>query len=202
MVRGILIAVILVFANSGITSALPLLPIPITYTFEGKGSGTAGDQSFTDAAFTLTLDADALGVVEPIPGVVANDVFSASMLIAGIGTFDFSEPTTVAVNQNEGLIRLIYGTTGGWPTAWDMYRLGSAGLVSYDLASAIGPLAGSSSEVLNFDINTSIGILEMDLIRNASFTAAFEPQVASVPEPATLLLVGAGLFGLGAWRRS
>ena len=74
-------------------------------------------------------------------------------------------------------------------------------ITAWDGKSALGPVGPASGSVSNAGLNPTdtIGGVAF-VIRNFGSGATFS-AVTSIPEPATLALLGAGLFGLWMVRR-
>jgi len=142
-------------------------------TIDGSGIGGNSYWAFGTPGFTFTFNASALGALPTYAGIVWTD---------GEGTTLFSAFDSLGNPLGSiGPVALSDGIyTGG--TGEDRFF----GVFN---ATGIGSIAIS---------NTSGGI-EVDHLQYGAATAA----PPSVPEPATLLLLGSGLVGLGgvAWRR-
>ena len=178
-------------ALTGTASALP-----ITYISTGSGSGTLGGVAFGSLApldFTITGIADTANVQVCAALCVYNDNLSASISIAGLGTFDFITATRFFDNN----------TAIGFSRA----GLGGADLFDgflgpTDLVSNYGPVFGTANllQWSNSPVVTSGGVLVFNSGQSAASFQAITSAV-EVPEPATWMLLGAGLFGVVAKRR-
>ena len=176
---------------------------PITYTFTTTATGTFGGTPFTDAAVTVTSNADTSGVVSYLSGTEIFDNFptSTTLNIAGFAPATFTDPTFWEdPNESGDIIFGIVDASTGFAFCTDCHALlgitalGS-GLESYDLESSFGPVSSpvdfESSIFHTFqNISTSDGTLSL-VASNDTFTA-----VTASPEPASLWLAGLCLAGL------
>jgi hypothetical protein len=150
---------------------------PITMIHDGSGSGTIDGVSFTSVNFGSGWFIDHT---------------SASINIAGVGTFDFITPTRTFVNNNIPLV----GFSRAGISGSDLFNgPGNAEFASWDMTTSIGPLSGGGNLIQwgSEDVMTSGGVLFFaDGFTDAQFTAI-------VPAPASLALIG--LAGITATRR-
>jgi hypothetical protein len=169
----------------------------ITYTESDTATGSIGATAFTGATVTITLVGSTTGVVSSseVSGALVN-IGPGTISISGIaGSIDFTDPLDV----------FQYGLTGGavgigQSSAGDLGAdildtLGSA-FETYDLATAFGPSTGSAATNLDYAFATADGALTFSSIGDDSTFTATTGAVAT-PEPSSLLLLGAGLLGLG-----
>lgn len=176
--------------------------LPVTYTFEATASGELGATGFSDAALNFTLTADTDDVQEQIINFMGTDftIFTnvavgAFVDIAGLGSFTIADTLTVFSNITAdviGLTRLDF----------DVIDIDSPGL-TYDLRTSFGPISQADPFFFEFDVlGTAGGELSLTDLVNASFQAVVQNTGGtSVPEPATAMLLVAGLAGLGWARR-
>jgi hypothetical protein len=163
---------------------------PITMIHDGSGSGTIDGVSFT-SVFTITTTGNTDDRVNFGSGWFI-DHTSASINIAGVGTFDFITPTRTFVNNNIPLV----GFSRAGISGSDLFNgPGNAEFASWDMTTSIGPLSGGGNLIQwgSEDVMTSGGVLFFaDGFTDAQFTAI-------VPAPASLALIG--LAGITATRR-
>jgi hypothetical protein len=175
--RILLLALILVA-----TSSAGALAVPITFEITGTATGSLGGAPFTDAAFTLTGNADTDDVSFVGFGFqVVNS--SSSVTIAGLGTGVFSNETRTTANQNNDL--------GGFGEFFLLNAavifVGNVVFDTYQLDSDLGPVSGPATISPGTTFATSAGdFIFSSVLGEATFTAV-------VPEPASL-----GLTALGA----
>lgn len=167
----------------------------VEYTLTTLGTGTVDATSFTRALMTFTVVADASNVVETSPGFFTLDAPSVQFSIEGVGSGAFLAPTYLQVFPDGNLATVIIGIgAGASEGGFGIFR--SSELAGYNLASAIGPVTGTSIFADVPSYSTSLGVLSFRPNFESTFTAT------AVPEPSSLVLCGvAGIFGLAVVSR-
>lgn len=188
-----------------LTWAGPAQATPITYTDSGTGSGVLDGTPFTNALVTVTFAGDTSNVApfgDPgCPSCLVNvPALKATVNVAGVGTDTFTDVV--------GIIDI--------PVA-DPDLGNKAGVVFVDAApgtSGLTILITASNALLGYNLISNIGPISGDMLfadpvfstKSGTFRWTAPPTIstftASVPEPASILLVGIGLFGAATrrWR--
>lgn len=160
---------------------------PITYRFSGFASGSLGESSFTERAFSFDLVGDSDNVSGFFgPGILSNLPLPASFVINGTaGTLN--APVYVFVNHNL--------SAAGFGIAGPLIDMHQDQLAGYNMLQAFnaGPGTLNFSDVNN--VGTSVG--------NLTFTSVSAPTFAAIggiaaPEPGTIALALPALGMLGA----
>lgn len=129
---------------------------PITYIYTGTGSGSLGGTPFTDAAFTITGQADTADLASCGGACREINHIATSVTIAGVGTFTITSPLRTFLNNTPGLSRQN-------PPGGDLYSLYVGDFAGWDLVSDWGPL-NTTGSLLQWappqpDVNTNGGVL-------------------------------------------
>ncbi len=166
---------------------------PITFTDLTTASGTIGSTPFTDAAITITGIGDTSNLQSFSGGFFINDN-SASIMITGVGTFDFITATRFFVNNTGEIV----GFSRAGSTGLDLIDGPSnSAFSSWGMLTSIGPFTGPGT-ILQWQASpviTSGGTLVLD---NATPNVTFSAQVgATTPEPGTFLLLATAVLGAG-----
>jgi hypothetical protein len=180
------------------------LAIPITYTETFTTSGSLGSVAFDDALVTLTLTGDTANVTSPVPG----EFFNLGTMTVRVGgssaTFtDQMEAVSIDASAFVGGDASVGLSDQTRDLAVGFARGGSV-VASYDLRTAIDPVTGQGNGVEPSDFPTTDGMLDFDAVGApiiVTFSAAVPDASASVPEPSELLLLVAGLIGMGSITR-
>src|SRR5262245_57262722 len=166
--------------------ANPVLADPITYSVRATASGTLGGSAFTSALVTIALTGDTSAVsgspIQTNPGIATVDV-------SGVGTATFTN-ALLAAFVNPTPLNLLAGISD---LTADRLILGTRNPVfaSYDLRTPIGPITGGAPFNDGFIFPTTLGDFVLTSINGGTSTFT-----AVVPEPASAVLVVAGLLGI------
>ena len=186
MIRRVALLSAMAFGIASLASAAP-----ITYTHSGFGSGSLDGVAFgslAPVAFTITAHGDtdnredAFGGPFLIAYFINND--DASIEIEGVGTFAFTTPTRYFSNVENGIVG--FSLAGAFGS--DLFNGPTAG--GWDMTTSIGPLSGPGKVWWAPGVETDGGAL---IFNRLDSQATFEAVVGDVPEPASLLLMGAGI---------
>lgn len=174
----------------------PTQATPVTYTFSGDASGTVtGPTSFafTNQSFTVVFTADTSAVnisgppffpLGPITGTFTQGAFSTTILGS-------------TVESNSSLANIDFYNS----TFLNGLGFADPALSGYELLTSIGPITVTGGSLTptfgggTFALGNG-GTLQFTGNTSLTFTA----EVASVPEPASLPLLGLALVALAAVR--
>jgi hypothetical protein len=181
-------------------SAAAAAAAPITYISTGTGSGSIGGTPFTDAAFTITGQADTDDLASCGGSCREINHLSTSITIAGVGTFTITSPLRTFLNNTPGLSRQN-------PPGGDLYSLYNGNFAGWDLVSDWGPI-NTTGSLLQWggslpDVNTSGGVLEFadDGAVPGTFQAILGQDAAAIPTLGEwgIILFGCLLSGAALW---
>jgi hypothetical protein len=161
----------------------------VTYIETATASGSFGGTAFSGATITLT----GIGNTSSIgsSGGIYSFVLPVSVQVSGIsGTGVFTDQIQVVDNQS-------VPAAGFGDNSLDAAILfdSAAAFATYNLASSIGPIPGTSIINSGDSFGTTDGAFIINSASNVSFQAIVG-TVSSVPEPSSLALLGTGVLGL------
>jgi hypothetical protein len=164
----------------------------ITITEQITDSGFLDGTSFTNALVTVTLQGDTNNVTSSLG--IFSVIGTASVNVVGLS----SDTLTGTLSAYSDTLF----ESGGIETATTVVlATDDAAFGTYDMNTSIGPLVGQAFIANPSDVPTAGGTFGLDATTNQStFTATVAGS--SVPEPGSMVLLGAGIAAIWRKRRS
>ncbi len=163
----------------------------LTYVFTGTGSGSLGQQTFTERQFTITAVGDETIVTNPSFNVFRLDGTAAMLEIDGLGSANFTFSPTIFINRNAVPEPTVGISDPGQGLA--IFSVGSNQLTNYELRTTFPLTSGRAINSLTAFFPTSQGAFNIDSASSASFTA--------VPEPTSFFMLAISLTACCSIRR-
>jgi hypothetical protein len=148
--------------------------VPITYVYEGIGTGTIGQTAFSSATYKITGYADTDNVDPWANADLINRHYGSTVEIGGVGIFVMNINTHTWIWQE--------GRSGGLgsPNLITINNEPAFNDIGYGLDTELGPVLDTTPRDTEqfHDISTSGGDLTFSTINNVVFTARFSTFTA------------------------
>ncbi len=173
-------------ANAAFSGSFPVAGIGTTL----NSTGLAGATVFTFTGGLMATNNGLNGFAPPVPGVTAGAAFDTTAITLGASTFTFTSHTGQFGMFTETVAPIMGATTivGGNVVA-QAYTL-----VGTYVGGAVGPTPLAATFTISFTQDGGPG-------NSVSSSGTLVVNGASVPEPASMTLMGLGLVGAGAIAR-
>lgn len=169
---------------------------PITFLDATTASGSIGGIPFTGASIIISAAADTANIQTMPSSEKFIDNASATVAIAGLGTFTFTTPTRFFVYGPSQIV----GFSRAGVTGLDLINGPvNAAFGAWDMTTSIGPSTGAGTILQWSDIpvQTSGGALVLyDAIADITFSAQVQ-----IPEPGSLLVLALAVPAIGLIKR-
>ena len=142
---------------------------PITYTFSATGSGSLGDNPFSNSLFQITATADTSQILSPAPGIFRVTDSMATVVVSNLGSATFVITTINVGNQNVSSVGF---SDPGQNLA--ILFVSNPAFATYDLSTAIGPVSGPPIFNAGDQFLTSGGNFSLTEVSTVTFEASVE----------------------------
>ena len=198
--------IVLMFAFAGAANAAPITQT-ISFSFNNfvPGGATSTPSLVTEAAgsVSFTYDTatptsifgqavDSISFTSPTPPGFSF-LTSNVMFDLRIGADKLFPTNDYEIDIYQDLLGVEFNKTGDF-----LLRVAAVGPIGGDVP---GPFSGMASQMLLIDQPGIDGFYKFDNAESGATTSASVPVTAEIAEPATLMLLGLGLAGLGLLRR-
>lgn len=175
----------------------------ITFVETGTASGRYYGTKFTNLPFTITATADTdRRYWDPWLGDPRGWEVDCATAFITIGDF---QPVSFGAGYTQFMIlndlKTVFFNVSG-RDAWT-FLTGpvSDAFATWDMTTSLGPITGKGHGGIKFPVYSALAdSISVKINGRTTFSATVE-EMPSVPEPGTLALVGAGIFGLAVYRK-
>ena len=175
----------------------------ITFVETGTASGKYYGTRFNHLPFTITATADTNSRYwDPWLGDPRGwevDCTTAFLTIGDFQPVSFGEGSTRFMVQND-LKRIFFSASGrdGWALLTGPF---TDAFATWDMTTSLGPITGTVNGGIVFPPFAALADSIIIKVSGPSTFSATVQESPTIPEPATLTLVGAGLFALAIYRK-
>jgi hypothetical protein len=157
----------------------------IAFTDQGDGTGTIGNQSFTNTPFTITAQANTANrLFDSFDMAFSEDNDTAQITLNGVGTYQFITATRFFVSH---ISPFVVGFSRAGLDGYDLFDgPGNPAFQKWNMLSPIGPITGFAQleQWSAFPVITTGGVLDFN--NDGNTQATFSARLVAEPNGGVL----------------